>query len=206
MHVLPMKKVELEALSTIISSYLATKTASSLSILLNEPVEHNVFRVIEIGFSDLENTSLAFPQQEMCAVYLKGEGDVSVGMLFFLSSAEAKKLAARLLGKDTIDRLDALGRSSIAEVGNILLAGSFLNALSAKTGFRVQCSVPGFATESFRALLEPVTLEMADGTDRFIVANAVIRTVKTSMKLHIMIILDPESARKLLTNNKDSAP
>jgi chemotaxis protein CheC len=196
-----MKRVELKELSNIINSYLATKTAASLSMMLGESVQHNVFRVLEIDLKDLESITSAFPNQEMCAVYLKGEGDVKVGMLFFLSPGEAKSLAARLLNKDTVDRLDSLERSSISEVGNILLAGSFLNALSSGTGFQVQCSVLGFAVESLAALLEPATLEMADSTDRLIVADAMLRTAKSAMKFHIMIILDPQSARKLLNSN-----
>ncbi len=199
-----MNGSELKELHKIMDWYLANKAAYSLSTLLNEPVEHEVRRVLEVKLSDLEQIIPDFTDQEMCCVYLKGEGDVSLGMLLFLPPAEANSLASRLLGRDRPEELDLLGRSSISEMGNMLMGGSFLNALSDRTGFQMRCSVPGFAIETFRALLDAPVAEVANIADSLIITDAELHGIKSHTSVHIIVLLDPHGARKLLASSSGS--
>ena len=198
MEVLKTEQIDLKKLRDIIGTYIGTKTASSLSMILGEPVTHRIRRILEIGSSELEAIIPAFDIIPMCSVYMKGDGDIRLILLFFLPSSMARKFAAKLLGVKTMKKLSSLGRSSISEAGN-MLAGSFFNALSDGTGFRVDQSVPGFATNTFKAILEAPTIEMAIETDSVIVAEAELHGVDSDLKVDILILLSPQEAKKLLT-------
>jgi len=202
MEVIRMNKNELEKLHRIIDSYIAPRTSSSLSKLLNEPVEHRLTKVTDVEISKMEDIIKTVPQEEMYAVYLKGEGDVHLGMLIFLKENDAMKLASRLLGVKTMNKLDALGRSSISEVGNILMAGSFLNALSDGTGFQVTGSVPGFAIESARAVLQYPASDIASTTDIIVTADAVLHATQSDITVRILIMLGENEAKKLIDSDK----
>ncbi len=195
-----MNGMELEKLGEILGSYVGA-AAGSLGKLFNEGVAHKLHKTNVMEFSQLERSINAVPEQEIVAVYIKGEGDVRLGILLFLSEDNAKTLAARLLGSDTAEKLTALGKSAIAEMGNIILAGSFLNALSKATGFKVKASVPGLAIDMFRTLLEPPTIDVASETDQVIVAEAELTLVDSAISATVLIILDPHGAEKLLTNH-----
>ena len=202
MKVMGLNKDEMEKLGQAINSYIAPRTSSSLSKLLNEPVEHRLQRVIDVKILQLEDFIKTFPHEEICAVYLKGKGDVHLGMLIFLKESNAKKLVARLLGVKTVKKLDALGISSISEVGNILMAGSFLNALSDGTGFQMEGSVPGFAIETFRTILQSPATDIGSTSDILIVADAELHAIKSDITVRILIILGPHEAKKIIAYNK----
>jgi chemotaxis protein CheC len=158
--------------------------------------------VTDVEISKLDNIIKSVPPEEMYAVYLKGEGDVHLGMLIFLEENDAMKLASRLLGVKTMNKLDALGRSSISEVGNILMAGSFLNALSDGTGFQVTGSVPGFAIETFRTVVQYPATDIASTSDIIVTADAVLHAPKSDITVHILIILGTNEAKKLIDSDK----
>ncbi len=187
----------LKRLGDILGNYIGTKTASSLSMILNEPVSHRIRKVVEVDAIDVDSVIPVFDMIPMCSVYLKGEGDVHVTLLFFLPSSMARKFAAKLLGVEKMNKLSSLGRSSITEVGN-MMAGSFLNALSDGTGFRVQMSTPGFGADTFKALIESPTAELAITTERLIITEAELRGTDSDIIIDAMILLSPAEAKKIL--------
>lgn len=188
---------DLKKLGDIISSYIGTKTAASLSMILNEPVSHRIRKVVEVNSLDLDAVIPVFDILPMCSVYLRGIGDVHVTMLFFLPSSMARKFAAKLLGVEKMSKLSSLGRSSISEVGN-MMAGSFLNALSDNTGFRVEMSTPGFAADTFKALIQTPTAELATTTDRVIITEAELHSADSDIIIDTLILLSPSEAKKIL--------
>ena len=95
--------------------------------------------------------------------------------------------------------LTSVGRSSISEIGNILSA-SILNAIS-NNGLKVESSVPGFAIDTFRTLIEFVASEIGSKSDRLIIANVDLIGVNSDTKLHILLVQDDQEARKLLLHN-----
>jgi chemotaxis protein CheC len=194
-------QTNLKRLGEIISSYIGTKTSSSLSMILNEPVSHRVRKVVEVESFDLGSITPVFDIIPMCSVYLKGEGDVHVTIVFFLPSSMAKKFAAKLLGIEKMNKLSSLGRSSISEVGN-MMAGSFFNALSDGTGFRVEMSTPGFAADTFKALIESPTTELATTTDRFIITEAELHGAESDIIIEALILLSPTDAKKIIDAQK----
>ncbi|NDB32337.1 MAG: hypothetical protein EB150_06050 [Nitrososphaeria archaeon] len=194
-------QLNLKRLGEIISSYIGSKTAASLSMILNESVSHRVRKVIEVESLNLDEVIPVFDILPMCSVYLKGEGDVHVTMVFFLPSSMARKFAAKLLGVEKMNKLSSLGKSSISEVGN-MMAGSFLNALSDGTGFRVEMSTPGFAADTFKALVQTPTAELATTTDRIIITEAELHGTDSDIIIDTLILLSPSEAKKILDAQK----
>ncbi|MBI1829082.1 MAG: chemotaxis protein CheC [Thaumarchaeota archaeon] len=201
MEVLRINENDLKELRETIGKYVGTKTSSSLSMLLGEPVSHRIRRIVEINLSDLESIIPVFDIIPMCSVCLKGQGDISIMLLFFMPTSMARKFAAKLLGVKTMKKLSSLGRSSISEVGN-MLTGSFFNALSDGTGFQIDLSVPGFAVNTFKASLESSTIEIANVTDSVIVADAELHGVDSGIIVNVLILLGPSEAKKLLAASR----
>lgn len=198
-----LSETELKTLKELLNSYIGTKTMPAFSMILGEDIEYSVRSMNMLHLQDIDGILLPFMSQEMCAIYLRAEGDVRIGMLLFMQEAQALTLAARLLGKDAMDRLDTLGRSSLAEVGNILLAGSFLNAISNSTGFRIDCSVPGFAIESLGAILGDPISEIAARTNSLILAGVELHSVKSNIRVYIFLFFGPDDIKKLLAHAKE---
>jgi chemotaxis protein CheY-P-specific phosphatase CheC len=193
-----LSELELKALKELLNSYIGTKTKPAFSMILGEDVEYSVRSMNLMHLQDMDGILLPFMNQEMCAIYLRAEGDVRIGMLLFMQEAQALRLAAKMLGKDTLDRLDAMGRSSLAEVGNILLAGSVLNAISNSTGFRIDCSVPGFAMESLGAILEDPISEIALRTNSLILAGVELHGTKSNTRVYIFLFFGLDDIKKIL--------
>ena len=201
MEILKINDNDLQKLRNIIDSYVGTKTASSLSMIINEPVNHRIRRIIEVDLNDLDSVIPVFDIIPMCSVCMKGQGDVNVMLLFFMPSSMARKFAAKLLGVKNMTKLSSLGRSSLSEVGN-MLTGSFFNALSAGTGFQIDLSIPGFAVNTFKALLESPTLEMGTITNSVVIADAELHAIDSGIKVNMLILFNPPEVRKLLTASK----
>jgi chemotaxis protein CheC len=199
-----LSETELKTLKELLNSYIRTKTIPAFSMILGEDAEYSVRSMNMLHLNDIDGILLPFMNQQMCAIYLRADGDVRIGMLLFMQEAQALSLAARLLGKDTMDRLDTLGKSSLAEVGNILLAGSFLNAISNSTGFRIDCSVPGFAIESLGAILSDPISEIASRTNSLILSGVELRGLKSNVQVYIFLFFGPEDIKKLLAHAKES--
>ena len=89
----------------------------------------------------------------MCAVRLNGKGDTHIEILYTIKEKHAKKIAAKLMCVSEICQLDEMGASAIQEVANIM-TGSFFNALSHGTGFRVDLSTPDYKNDELHSLVD----------------------------------------------------
>lgn len=201
MNTKPCTRKDLEKLHHIFNSFIVTKTIPSLSTILGETIEHNLRKIREIEIIDLEDVIPTFEDAiAMSAVYVKSDGDLRLGILLCLPEKDSKKLAAKMLGKTKMNRLTSIGRSSISEIGNILSASIF-NAISNNSGFKVESSVPGFAIETFRTLIESVATEIGNESNSLIIANADLQGRTSGTKLQLLLIQDSQEARKLLVYN-----
>lgn len=201
MDLLQTSKEDLECLHSSFESFITSKTIPSLSLLLGEPIEYNLRKIREVNISDLDDLVPPFDDAIlMSAVYVKCEGDLSMAILLYLPEKSAKRLAAKLLGKNKLSKLSRVGRSSISEIGNIL-AASIFNAISYNTGFQVVSSVPGFAMDTYRTLLEQSVLETANDSPTVIVGDLELVGVSSKTSLHILLLQDVREIKKLLMKN-----
>ena len=188
---------DLGRLSTIFNKCISTKTVDSLSMILGEQIQHKIGKVRLLDFSELDELTPAFSDTEnMSAVYLKQTGDVNIGVLYYMPEKDGKRFAAKLLGKKRLGSFTKLGKSSLSETGNIL-SGSFFNALNNEQDCKTTSEIPGFAVDTFRSLLEFPAMDIGIESQSLIAYSAEFHS-ESDLKLRMLIILDPENAKKLL--------
>lgn len=177
-------------------SLLASGTSKSLAMMTGEDYVYSFGRVNEVKPEYLDQLVQLF-SEEVCAVYLRADGDVTVGMMLFLTHEEARQLARRLLGNKDMKELDSLGRSSISEVGNILFAGSFLNDIAKYTGFKMNCSVPGLAIDSINGIIEFPISDISAVESMMVMAESELVGKITGTRIKVLIVMGVTDARKL---------
>ena len=169
----------------------------SLSTLTNDEVKFSSIKTSELG---LDEISKIVPQTEFkendVGVYIACEGDLKLGILFHLPLANAKKLASILIGSEIKTDLSLEGRSSLAEIGNIM-AASFFNAINEENGCEMTSSVPGLAIDTAEALLESPIIETAV-SDTFIHTVGELHCMKSDIVISASIFQDPSEAKKII--------
>jgi chemotaxis protein CheY-P-specific phosphatase CheC len=182
--------------SSDIKSIFSARCASALSMMTGENFEFRLNKVERVKSEYLDDLSKQ-SSEDVCAVYLKSEGDLNAAMLIYLEHDNARSLAGRLMGKELADRLDAIGRSSISEVCNILFAGCFLNSVSDLTGLKTFSSIPGMGVGDLRAMVEYPVAEIAESTHEVIAAESELVGQKSGIVLKMLLVVSKEDAKKL---------
>lgn len=189
---------DLQKLNSILDSFIVCRTIPSLGSLLEEPVKHVLRKTQEIPMMNLDEIILDLEEMNvMSAVYIKCMGDIHMGVLLYLPEQESKILAQKLLGKPIPEELAGLATSSISEIGNILTA-SLINAISLGTGYKICSSVPGYAVEFFRTLLEAVVSDFENKSDSLIVSTVELHGINSGINIHMILIQDPSEIKKLV--------
>ncbi len=198
-----LNQEETRALEQIFCQYITSKTSGALSTLLSEPINHNV-RILDNGISNIKSIKLEPDEIKMCAVRLNGKGDTHIEILYTIKEKHAKKIAAKLMCLEEICQIDEMGASAIQEIANIM-TGSFFNALSHGTGFRVDLSTPDYKNDEFHSLVDLSVKDVINPSDDAVIADVELVGESSGAKLHMIILHNPDDARKLLANHKSDA-
>jgi chemotaxis protein CheC len=189
---------DLQKLNSTLDSFIVCRTIPSLGSLLEEPVTHVLKKTQEISIMNLDEIITDLEEMNvMSAVYIKCMGDIQMGVLLYLPEQESKILAEKLLGKPISGELAGLATSSISEIGNILTA-SLINAISHGTGYKICSSVPGYAVEFFRTLLEAVVSDFENKSDSLIVSTVDLHGINSGINIRVILIQDPSEIKKLV--------
>lgn len=194
-----LENLQLEKLHNIIDHCIREQT-SSLSMFLNKPFRYSFEKIIQTEFNKIEEKISKFASSQVCAVYVACKGDLRIAFLFFFDINEAKKVASLLSDREQ-QTLSRMNRSSISETGNIL-AGTFLNTLSSKTGLNIQQSIPGLAIDRFETVVGTPLAEIVRTTDEIILIENQFSSVQDQVVIQSIMMLDPEGARKILEKTK----
>ena len=194
-----LNRQEIEKLTRIINQYVASQTSSALSKLLSEQVKYNVM-ILDKEFFNLNNIKLAPDEIKMCAVKVSGKGDTHIEICYAIKIKYAKMIAAKLLGKEKLEEIDEMGSSAIQEVANIL-TGSFFNAMSSGTGFRVELSVPDYSQGDLVSIVNDSARNVMTMSFSPVIADAELVGEKSGIRIHMLIMQNADNARKLLVNN-----
>jgi chemotaxis protein CheC len=194
-----LNRQEIEKLTRIINQYVASQTSSALSKLLSEQVKYNVM-ILDKEFFNINNIKLAPDEIKMCAVKLSGKGDTHIEICYAIKIKYAKMIAAKLLGKEKLEEIDEMGSSAIQEVANIL-TGSFFNAMSSGTGFRVELSVPDYSQGDLVSIVNDSARNVMTMSFSPVIADAELVGEKSGIRIHMLIMQNADNARKLLVNN-----
>lgn len=192
-----LEDAEIEKLTGTFNNFITEKTCDALSTLLAEPVKHKL-TILENGLNSTTNICLPSDEIKMCSVRLNGKGDVHIELLYTTKLADAIKIASKLLGSE-VHEIDEMGTSALQEVANIL-TGSFFNALSENTGFRVDLSTPTFKEGELKDLIAEPICDIMNPTNDAIITDALLCGETTGIEIHMLIIQHVEHARKLILN------
>ena len=188
----------MQKLNSILDSFIVQKTIPALVTMLGEPVLHFLKDTQEIQVMNLDIVLSNLEEiNAMSAVYVKCDGDLHMGALLYLPENKSKMLASQLLGRSISDELEILTMSSISEIGNILTA-SIINAISRDTGYKICSSVPGYAVEFFRTLLESAASDFGYESDTLIVSHVEFYGVTSNIPIHMLLLQNPSEVKKFI--------
>ncbi len=190
-----LNQYELDSLHYVLNANIVDRARFSLSSLLDEQFKHEIKSIHE-EISEIDVIKKLSNDLILCSVFLRGQGDIRIGILYSIQDLDARRITAKLLCVDKIDSLDELGKSALSEVGNIM-SGSFFNALSDHTGLKVELSTPDFAITSSRSILEPHAAEFLNAPNDMI-TQVELEGKESGIVVHMLIIQDHDNARKLL--------
>ena len=190
---------EKENLVKIINHYITSQTSAALSKLLYEPIKYNVL-ILEKEFFNLKTINLAPDEIKMCAVRLNGTGDTHIEICYAIKMQYAQMIASKLLGQEVTNEIDEMGTSAIQEVANIM-TGSFFNAMSNETGFRVELSTPDYLQGDIESLVRSSAKNVMHLTESAVITDAELIGEKSGIRIHMLIMQNINNARKLLVNH-----
>ncbi|MGI0061997.1 MAG: hypothetical protein ACREBA_06055 [Nitrosotalea sp.] len=187
---------DLQKLNSVFDSFIVQKTIPALVTMLGEPISYFLKKTQEISIVNLDTIISNIEEMNvMSAVYVKCDGDLHMGALLYLPENKSKILASRLLGRSISVELEKLTTSSISEIGNILTA-SIINAISLDTGYKICSSVPGYAVEFFRTLLEAVVSDFGNESDVLVVSHVEFYGMTSNIAIHMLLIQNPSEVKK----------
>ena len=191
---------EIQNLIKIMNQYIASKTSSALSKLLSEPIKYNVM-ILDKEFFNFRNIKLAPDEIKMCAVKLDGKGDTQIEICYAIKMKYAKMIASKLLGEEETEEITELGTSAIQEVANIM-TGSFFNAMSSGTGFRVELSTPNYQQGNLTSLTKGSAGNILKPKKSAVITDAELIGEKSGIRIHMLIMQEIINVRKLLNQIK----
>ncbi len=190
---------EIQKLTRIIDEYIASQTSAALSVLFSEQISHKI-EVLEKGITSIREIKVPKDEIMMCGVRLNGKGDTHIEICYTIKLKHAKKIATKLLEED-VSEIDEMGASAIQEVANII-TGSFFNAIAHGTGFKVELSTPDFNKDELEPLIHTSAKDLHHPVDSTVIADVELSGKDSGIKIHMIIMQDPDNAKKIIEYNK----
>lgn len=135
--------------------------ASSLSQIIGASIDISVPTVRLLDLDETVNY-LGGPENIVLGMLVGLQGDIQGMMLYVLQKDFATSMINSVFGKNVDDllSLDDMDKSFVQEIGNIL-AGSYVNAISALSGLTIDISVPTIAIDMAGAILAVPAVQFA---------------------------------------------
>ena len=111
----------------------AGNATTAMANMLNIRINMDVPRVELLTFQEL-GSAICPEDESIVGIYLEVTDDITGSMMFLMKLDSAHYLVNKLMGRpaDYAEDFDEMDMSALKEIGNII-AGSYLNALSAMT-------------------------------------------------------------------------
>lgn len=193
-----IKEIQIDVLKEV-GNIGAGHAATSLSSMINKPIDMNVPNVKILPFSDIED-HLGGEDEIVVSIFLRVEGDVPGNLFFFMSIDSARHLLEHLLDKELKEdeELSELEISALSEVGNIL-AGSYISSLADFTNLMIYPSVPSMAIDMVGAILSFGLIQVSQYSDVAILIDTTFLEGQRLVHGHFFLIPDPDSFSTLFS-------
>lgn len=175
----------------------AGNAATSLATMINKKIDMKVPVVKLLDFDEVPEL-LGGPENVVCGIFFKFEGDINGSIMFVLDQPSAINLVDLLMPRDNSD-FDEFTTSALKEIGNIL-AGSYIASLSGLTNLQIKISVPALSIDMAGAILSVPAIHFGQMSDNvLIIQNEFIETLEAkSVDGYFFLIPDMDSYEVLL--------
>lgn len=166
----------------------AGNATTAMANMLNIRINMDVPRVELLTFQEL-GSAICPEDESIVGIYLEVTDDITGSMMFLMKLDSAHYLVNKLMGRpaDYAEDFDEMDMSALKEIGNII-AGSYLNALSAMTQLTIAPSVPYIAIDMAGAILSVPAIQFGKIGD-----NALMITTEFGDEVMIEGYLDRKS-------------
>lgn len=176
----------------------AGNATTALAQLLNCKVEMKVPQVKLLAFAEVGDL-IGGAEQIMAGIYSGLEGDIKGSIMFLLKRKSARNLVATLMGITfESEEFTEMEESALKEIGNII-TGSYLNALSTLTNFKIYPTVPALCVDMAGAILSVPAIEFGAVGDRILLIQTQFSD-ELELDGYFIMVPDLESYDKILTS------
>jgi chemotaxis protein CheC len=185
-------EIQLDALRELAN--IGSGTASTaLSTMLGRSVDISVPNARALPFADA--VEAAGPQeQDVTGIVLGIVGDMDGTVLLLVPPADADAMC-RMLG---VEPDDEYALSALGEIGNVV-GTSYINALAAMTGMRIEPTPPGTATDMLGAIVQSVLAGHAHAGDIALMLDSNLTVEGEDCSISFLLVPEQGGVDELLT-------
>ncbi len=172
--------------------------AAGLSQMIGQHISMSVPRVTLVPLATVAER-VGGPEAQVVGIYVAAEGDLTGHMMLIMGLDDAQRLINLLLGEveDCVVGLNALGRSALAEVGN-LTASFFLNAIASLLECTARPSPPAVIVDMAGAILDIMLVSAGELSDEILLLETLFESEGRQMTILFWVLPDLLTLESLL--------
>jgi len=176
----------------------AGNAATSLSMLLDQPIDMTLPQVKLLDFNDVAD-QVGGAEALTYGVLLNLEGNVNGMIMFLLNKDFAHLVLNILMGEafESFDEMDEIALSAIKEVGNILSA-AYVKSIAELTGLFISISVPEVSIDMAGALLSVPIIRFGAIGDKVLFIEENFQSPEVTVQSHMILFAEMESLNLML--------
>jgi chemotaxis protein CheC len=138
------------------------------------------------------------PETEAVGIYLLAEGQMSGQFMLILTREKAMEMVDLLMDEKpgSCQELDNMGRSALAEMGN-LSGAFFLNTIASLTGLESKPSPPAVMFDMAGAIMNVIVATSAQSVDQVVMILTRITLQNREVDANFLYIPDPRAMEEL---------
>lgn len=179
----------------------AGNATTALAQMLQCKVDMRVPQVKLLEFKEV-GEMVGGAEQQMTAIYLGVEGEITGSIMFLMDMTTAKHLVSKMLmgmgSSHGIGGFTEMELSALLEIGNII-AGSYLNSLSDLTRLTIYPTIPSIATDMAGAILSVPAIEFGVYGDKLLLIQTQFSD-EIELNGYFILVPDVDSYSKMLSS------
>jgi chemotaxis protein CheC len=177
----------------------AGNAATSLSVMLGQPIDMTLPKVNLVEFNDVAD-AVGGAESLIYGVLLNLNGDVNGMIMFLLNKDFAHLILNILMGESykNFEEMNELSLSAIQEVGNILSA-AYVRSIAELTGLTIGVSVPEVSIDMAGALLSVPIIKFGTVGDKVLFIEENFQGLTESVMCHMILFAEMDSLNLILS-------
>jgi len=173
--------------------------ASSLSTMLNVPIDISVPSVQLLNFDDAVNF-LGGPENVAIGMLVTLTGDISGMMLYVIQHSCASSMTQAVFGTEIEDmnNMNEMEVSFISEIGNVMSA-SYINAIASLANMTIDISVPNMCVDMAGAILSVPAVTFAQVGNKVLLIDDSFIIGGNQVKSNMILVPEMDSLEYLFT-------